>query len=144
VRRRVRTGQGPDAPVAPAASVRRRPDLIVVPAVSAMTPVQVDEILARRDVRDAAALIARWRADGARVAGACAASFVLASAGVLDGRRATTTWWLAPAFRARFPAVELDERAMVVDGGGVVTAGAALGHLDLRAAGWAAAVLSRR
>ncbi len=56
---------------------------------------------------------------------------MLAAAGVLDGRRATTTWWLAPAFRARFPAVELDERAMLVDGGGAITAGAALGHLDL-------------
>lgn len=128
MRRRVRTGHGLDVPVAPAA---RRPELVIVPAISAMTPARIDEILARRDVRDAAELIARWRAAGTRVAGACAASFILAAAGVLDGRRATTTWWLAPAFRARFPGVELDDGAMVVDDGGVTTAGAALGHLDL-------------
>jgi transcriptional regulator GlxA family with amidase domain len=128
VRRRVRTGSGLDVPVEP---VGRRPELVIVPAVSALTPEGVDEILARPDVRDAAALLARWRAAGTRVAGACAASFVLAAAGILDGKRATTTWWLAPVFRARFPKVELDDGAMVVDAGGVYTAGAALGHLDL-------------
>lgn len=129
VRRRVRTGHGLDTPVAPAP--RRRPDVVIVPAISALAPPRMDQILARPDVRDAAALIAKWRDGGARVAGACAASFILAQAGVLDGLRATTTWWLAPAFRARFPAVELDDRAMLVDEGGVITAGAALGHLDL-------------
>ncbi|HWU87562.1 MAG TPA: hypothetical protein VN253_09825, partial [Kofleriaceae bacterium] len=84
VRRRVRTGHGLDVPVAPA---RQRPELVIVPAISALTPERVDQILARRDVRDAAALLARWRAAGSRVAGACAASFLLAAAGVLDGRR---------------------------------------------------------
>lgn len=128
VRRTVRTGHGLEVPVTKA---RQQPELVIVPAISALTPARVDEILARPDVREAAALIAQWRAAGTRVAGACAASFVVAAAGVLDGRRATTTWWLGPTFRARFPQVALEDGAMLIDDGGVTTAGAALGHLDL-------------
>ncbi|HEY5676094.1 MAG TPA: helix-turn-helix domain-containing protein, partial [Myxococcales bacterium] len=48
-----------------------------------------------------------------------------------DGRPATTTWWLSPAFRARFPRVDLDESWMVVETKGRVTAGAAMAHVDL-------------
>jgi len=50
---------------------------------------------------------------------------------VLDGRRATTTWWLAPLFRQRYPHVLVDESSMIVPSGRFVTAGAALSHMDL-------------
>ena len=72
-----------------------------------------------------------WRGRGALVAGACTGTFVLAQSGVLDRRRATTTWWLEPVFRRRFPRVRLDAGQMVVVDGHCVTAGAALGHVDL-------------
>jgi transcriptional regulator GlxA family with amidase domain len=129
LRRRVLTSQGLAVPVerVPAAA----PDVVLVPALGAKTEPELDAALGRPDVADAARLLVRWAKAGARVAGACTSTFVVASAGLLDGQRATTSWWLAPAFRARFPAVALDESRMIVESRGVVTAGAALAHLDL-------------
>ena len=53
------------------------------------------------------------------------------AAGLLDHREATTTWWLGPLFRQRYPNVLLDESRMLVPTEVGVTAGAAMGHLDL-------------
>ena len=64
-------------------------------------------------------------------AASCSATFVLAASGVLDGRHATTTWWLAPEFRRRFPDVTLSADRMVVDAEHVLTAGSAFAHADL-------------
>jgi len=55
----------------------------------------------------------------------------MAESGLLDGHHATTTWWLGPLFRQRYPSVVLDESNMLVKSGRFVTAGAALGHMDL-------------
>jgi len=55
----------------------------------------------------------------------------VAQAGLLDNRRATTSWWLAPTFRARFPKVLLEESRIIVPARGFITAGAALSHVDL-------------
>ncbi|HZS40314.1 MAG TPA: helix-turn-helix domain-containing protein [Polyangia bacterium] len=130
MRRRARTQQGLSLPLAPAGR-GRAPDLIIVPALGCKTPETLTAALARRDVADAGAFLRGQAAAGARVTAACTATFVLAQSGLLDGRGATTTWWLAPLFRERFPRVELDESRMIVESGRFATAGAALAHLDL-------------
>ena len=58
-------------------------------------------------------------------------TFVLAESGLFDRDRATTTWWLAPLLRKRYPTAELGESNMIVKSGRFVTAGAALSHMDL-------------
>ncbi len=62
---------------------------------------------------------------------ACIGTFVVAESGLLDDQDSTTTWWLAPLFRQRYPKVRLDESHMIVKSGKCITAGAALGHMDL-------------
>ncbi len=131
LRSRVHTHHGLRVPVARVGDHGSRPDVVVVPALGAKTPPTVAATLDRKDVHDARLLVASWSSAGARIAGACTATFVLAGSGILDGGVATTTWWLAPMFRERFPKVTLDESRMVVASSRVVTAGAALAHVDL-------------
>ena len=106
-------------------------DLLVVPALGESQPsVLIDHVggEASLAVRN---LIAKTRGRGTNIASACAGTFLLAEAGVLDGVRVTTTWWLSPAFRTRYPLVQLDHSQMVVNSEGITTAGAAFGHIDL-------------
>ncbi|HEX5057964.1 MAG TPA: helix-turn-helix domain-containing protein [Kofleriaceae bacterium] len=108
----------------------RGPDLVIVPALACKHPATIVRALDRPDVQALIDLVVRY-ARRCRVAAACTGTFVLGRAGVLDGRRATTTWWLGPTFRDLFPAVELEEAEMLIADKGVLTAGAALAHIDL-------------
>ena len=130
VRRRVRTGLGLGVPVV-AARLGKAPDCVIVPAIGCKMPAPLEHALKRPDVRDALAALHAWAGGGASLAAACVGTFVLAEAGLLDGEEATTTWWLAPMFRQRYPKVRLDESRMVVRSGTTVTAGAAFSHIDL-------------
>lgn len=114
-----------------AALPRRAPDLVIVPALACKQPDTIVAALDRPDVAEMIDLVQRWHARGVRLAAACTATFVLGRAAVLDGRRATTSWWLGPTFRREFPAVDLEEAAMLVVDRQTLTAGAALAHLDL-------------
>jgi transcriptional regulator GlxA family with amidase domain len=130
VRRHVRTYQGLIVPITQAARLPR-PDVVVVPALGCKTPETLQAALARPDVAAAGALLRRWSQAGALLTAACTGTFVLAETALLDGQSATTTWWLAPLFRERFPRVDLDGSRMIVESGRYVTAGAALAHFDL-------------
>jgi transcriptional regulator GlxA family with amidase domain len=110
---------------------RLKPDWVIVPALSTGTPELLVPALQRPDVKDAKAQLLKWRAEGAQIAASCIGTFLLAETGLLDGREATTTWWLAPFFRQCYPNVLLDETRMLVPSDIGVTAGAAMGHLDL-------------
>jgi transcriptional regulator GlxA family with amidase domain len=108
-----------------------RPDWVVVPAPGTKMPEALLHALAQREARDAVAQLRAWHDDGARIAAACIGGFVLAETGLLQGHEATTSWWLGPLFRQRYPGVRLDESRMLVASGDFVTSGAAIGHLDL-------------
>jgi transcriptional regulator GlxA family with amidase domain len=70
-------------------------------------------------------------AAGGRVAGLCSGAFVLAAAGLLDDRPATTHWAMAPLLAARYPKIKVQEAVLFVDDGDVLTAGGGAAGMDL-------------
>lgn len=129
VRKAVRTQQG--FPLPTVALPRTRPDVVIVPALGQKTPEALALALEEPEISDIGSRLRKWSQAGAFVAAACTATFVVAQAGLLDGRRATTSWWLGPSFRARYPRVVLEDSRMLVPARGIITAGAALAHVDL-------------
>ncbi|AQZ66434.1 Transcriptional regulator containing an amidase domain and an AraC-type DNA-binding HTH domain [[Actinomadura] parvosata subsp. kistnae] len=86
------------------------------------------------DVSPPAELVAAVRAAheaGARVASLCTGAFVLAEAGLLDGKRATTHWAHTRELATRFPEVEVDPDVLYVDNGDVLTSAGKAAAMDL-------------
>ncbi|MGV9993798.1 GlxA family transcriptional regulator [Streptomyces sp. NPDC003374] len=67
----------------------------------------------------------------ARVVSICTGAFVLAAAGLLDGRRATTHWHVADRFRRAFPRVTLDPDVLFVEDGRFLTSAGAAAGVDI-------------
>ncbi|RUR71646.1 helix-turn-helix domain-containing protein [Variovorax sp. 375MFSha3.1] len=67
---------------------------------------------------------------GATVMGLCLGAFVLAEAGLLDGRPATTHWKLAPAFARQYPKVKLQPEVLYVEDGNVLTSAGTAAGID--------------
>jgi transcriptional regulator GlxA family with amidase domain len=101
------------------------PDLVVVPGLD-------DELAASFDEnRGWAPWLRTWHAAGSRIAGSCTGAFLIADAGLLDGRPATTHWMFADELRRRYPAVNVIADRMIVDTGDVITSGGATAFLNL-------------
>src|SRR5471032_1234723 len=130
LRKSVTTAHGLNVPVV-SATRAQTPDAVLMPAIMQMKPEPLMEVLAGSEVREAGAVLRKWAGRGAVTATACVGTFVLAEASLLDEEEATTTWWLSPLFRQRYPRVRLDESRIIVQSNAVLTAGAALSHLDL-------------
>ncbi len=127
----VRTGSGLAIPTTARLDDLAGADVVVVPALGALDePGVLDALDAPSTIRMASAL-ADLPGTGRLIAGACTGTFVLAEAGLLRGRRATTSWWLNSVFAHRYPDTELDADRMVVKDKDVLTAGAAFAHIDL-------------
>ena len=76
------------------------------------------------------AALARAHARGAYVVGLCYGAYVLAYAGLLDGRRASTHWMAEADFSVRFPCVKLDMNALYVDEDRLITSAGTGAGLD--------------
>lgn len=92
---------------------------------------EIPQVLDRPDFAAAALGIARHLRRGGKVAACCSAVFLLHAAGVLEGRRVTTAWWLAPLLQRLSPRCRVDANAMVSADGAVITGGAAFAQTDL-------------
>ncbi|WP_214405982.1 GlxA family transcriptional regulator [Pseudonocardia lacus] len=123
-----RTGHGMQLSTTALADLDAPPDLVISPAVGLRTPAEVVDTVRAHPALD---WLCAQAERGAAMAAACSGTFFLGEAGLLDGRRATTSWWLGPAFRARYPGVDLDERLTIAEHGNTTTAGAAFAHIDL-------------
>jgi transcriptional regulator GlxA family with amidase domain len=100
-------------------------DVAIVPALD-------PDVIARLEQnRAAVAWLRRAFASGAEVASACTGTFVLAEAGLLDGRTATTHWAFQPLLAARYPKIRVAPQAVIVDQGRIVTSGGATSFINL-------------
>ncbi|HVF76265.1 MAG TPA: transcriptional regulator FtrA [Acidimicrobiales bacterium] len=68
---------------------------------------------------------------GARILSVCSGAFVLAEAGLLDGRRATTHWAHADELAERYPDVKVDPKVLYVDDGDILTSAGTAAGIDL-------------
>jgi len=109
-------------------SLAQDPDLLVVPAFDFSRAGDIDRIVSRLDPE--LALIRRL-AGRRRVASICGGAFLLAEAGVLAGRRATTAWAMAETFMRRYPNTRLEPEAMLVSDEQITTSGAFTAYADL-------------
>ena len=103
----------------------------VVPGMGVDDPAEIARRLAHDDAQRAIAALQRHVARGGAVAASCSSVFVLQAAGLLRGRRVTTSWWLAPALRRLEPDCVVDADRMVCADGPLTTAGAAFAQSDL-------------
>ncbi|MFE3828182.1 GlxA family transcriptional regulator [Streptomyces sp. NPDC059092] len=101
-------------------------DTVVVPASYELGPVYEEGVL----TDELAAALARLRPD-TRLVAICTGGFVLAAAGLLDGRPATTHWASAARFQRLFPRVAVDPDVLFIDDGDLLTSAGVAAGIDL-------------
>ncbi|MGL5861081.1 MAG: GlxA family transcriptional regulator [Phycicoccus sp.] len=101
-----------------------------IPRVDSVVVTSTDELDADPDPRLVEALRAA-HGRGVRVASLCTGAYVLAAAGLLDGRVATTHWMHADDLARRFPQVEVRADVLYIDDGDVLTSAGKTAALDL-------------
>ena len=104
-------------------------DLVIIPGINHNRPRDILERRAEFEPELAAMRALHLR--GTRVAATCSGTYLLAMSGLLDGHRATTSWWMASSFRRHFPNVQLEEQALMIDDGDVITTGASTAVFSL-------------
>lgn len=120
-KRSVRTSAGLD--LAGLADMPEDLDVVLVPGIMHSSPQELIERI--QTLGRETELLRSLQLKGVRIAATCSGTFLLAESGLLDGHRATCSWWLAAAFRHRYPRVQLEADAVMIDEGGLLTAGGA-------------------
>jgi len=100
----------------------RKTDLIIIPAV------QVGSL--EKNLEFVPWITQQYK-HGAEIASLCVGAFLLASTGLLDGRKCTTHWMAADLFRSKFPKVNLIPEKIITDEYGIYTSGGAYSFLNL-------------
>jgi transcriptional regulator GlxA family with amidase domain len=103
----------------------------IIPGLGLDNTEAVETGLAGADAQRAIQAVAAHAARSGRVAASCSAVFLLQAAGLLAGRRVTTSWWMAAELRRLEPRCTVDADRMVCADGPVSTAGAAFAQTDL-------------
>ena len=118
----VRTANGFSITVERGLSALRLADTVVVPGIADIDGPVPDSVRAA---------LRRAYARGARIVSICTGAFVLAAAGLLDGRRATTHWADTQHLAARYPGVSVVPDVLYVDEGKVLSSAGIAAGLDL-------------
>ncbi|EEA95058.1 GlxA family transcriptional regulator [Pseudovibrio sp. JE062] len=105
------------------------PDVVFLPGIGTATAPQCT--LNTSWFQGVAETLQRLSQGGAIVAASCTGTFLLAEAGLLDGKKATTTWWKQKEFSSAYDDVELDGDEILIDAGNVITSAAGTSALDL-------------
>ena len=113
--------------IQPAAALTgiRKTDLIFIPS----TGISVDDVVERN--APVVPWLKRWHKRGAAIASVCSGVGLVAAAGLLDGKRATTHWSLAERFREKYPKVRWMPELMVTEDHGFYCGGGVNASLDL-------------
>lgn len=114
-----------DAAIDPKADV----DIVIVPGVVATTATEIEAAIDRNALLIAS--LREQRERGATIAANCASTFFLAESGLLEGRIATTSWWLEDAFRMRYPSVNLRAGEIITEDDALMCSGASTACLHL-------------
>ncbi|MEC3920321.1 GlxA family transcriptional regulator [Nocardia sp. CDC160] len=127
----IRTGHGHLVPTVPLDTIGDAIDVMIMPAVGVLDSKGLINMVSSPVNQPFLERISAMQQNSVHLAAACTGTFFLAEAGVLDGRQATTSWWLGPVFRRRYPNVDVREGLTLCRSTGATTAGAVLSHLDL-------------
>ena len=103
----------------------RKTDLIFIPS----TGISIDDVVERN--APVVPWLRRWQKRGTAIASVCSGVGLVAAAGMLDGKRATTHWSLADRFREKYPKVRWMPELMVTEDHGFYCGGGVNACLDL-------------
>ncbi len=114
-----------DGAITPEASY----EVLMVPGIGIEAVGEIDTTLTT--MRPLIYLLGAERDHPTIITASCTGTFLLAEAGLLQGKRATTTWWLSSEFSKRYPDIEMQANEILVDTGPVITSAAGTSYLDL-------------